>query len=536
MKKMIAAFAVGMTYAFSANAFAEGPAVEAVDFLTWPAAKYQHYYETSNYIAESWEKLGIPVDLNPQPFPSPMLGMWFTEHKFDVVLSVLSGSPARLDPEFFTATQFIAANSKPGGMNVGSFKSDAFEGLAVKQRALYDPEVRRKVIHEMLAVLEDERPEAVVASVINTTAINTDNVELEGYENSPDGIRSIWNLMRIVPKGDSKVVKLGWTIDQGSWNPLTAKTLEDFDRLGMVYDRLVVTSPSGKPEMWAAKSMRVVDDTTIQIELRDGLTFSDGKPLTAEDVKFTFDYLKENEAIYFSSVLSELEEVTADGNTVSFKLSAPSASFVSAALGVVPVLPKHVWSTLLEDTGLERPQEFRNTKIVGSGAYRLKYWKEGQEIYFERNPDHFMSPPADLLSIQFGSAEVLAAALRKGEIDVSLQPLVPTVVQEFSEVENLRLIQARSNGYMSARFNTERKLFSYKAVRQALNHAVPRKAIVEEVLGGDATAVASSIVPANAYWFNEAIKLPEYDLDKARAILKEAGFTWDAEGRLHYPE
>ena len=120
----------------SGNAWAEGRAVPPVNFLTWPAAKYQHYYETSNYIAESWRELGIPVNLNPQPFPSPMLGMWFTEHNFDVVMSVLSGSPARLDPEFYAANQFWTNSSSPGGMNVGSFSSPEIDKLIAEQTGL----------------------------------------------------------------------------------------------------------------------------------------------------------------------------------------------------------------------------------------------------------------------------------------------------------------------------------------------------------------------------------------------------------------
>mgnify|MGYP002713195680 CR=1 FL=1 len=515
---------------------ADGKPVPEIDFLTWPSAKYQHYYETSAYIAEAWEKLGIPVKLNPQPFPQPMLGMWFTEHKFDVVLSVLSGSPARLDPEFYAANQFWTNSSSPGGMNVGSFSSKKIDALIAVQRRLYDAEARRKVVYELQAAIQEEQPEGLIASVINTTAINTDNVELEGYENSPDGVRSIWNLMRITPKNGQKMVKLGWTIDQASWNPLTFKTLEELDRLGLVYDRLVVIGPDGQPKMWAATSFEVVDDTTIAVEIRDGLTFSDGKPLTAEDVAFSYQFLRDNNAIYFKNVLVSLKDVSVDGNKVRFSLSEPTATFIAAGFGQIPILPKHVWSTIVADKGLTAPQDYKNVEIVGSGPYRLKYWKEGQEIYFERNPDHFMAPPADLLMIQFGSAEVLAASLRKGEIDVSLQPLVPTVIEEFAAEDNLQLIQAQSNGYMSARYNTKTEFFSHKAVRQALAHAIPYEAIIEEVLGGDATATPSQIVPANAFWTNKDLKVPEYNLDKAREILKAAGFTWDDKGMLHFPE
>ncbi len=536
MKGLIVTLVGAAAVLLPVTAYAEGKAVPKIDFLTWPASKYQHYYETSNYIAESWRELGIPVELNPQPFPAPMLGMWFTEHRFDVVMSVLSGSPARLDPEFFGASQFWTANSAPGGTNVGSFSSPDIDELILEQRRLYDVEARRKVVYELQAAVQEEQPEGLIASVVNTTAINTDNVTLEGYENSPDGVRSVWNLLRLKPKNGQQAIKLGWTIDQASWNPLTFKTVEEADRLGLVYDRLFVTGIDGNPANWAAEGMKVVDETTIEVTLKQGLTFSDGKPVTTEDVRFSYQFLKDNDAIYFKSALGTLDTVTAEGNTIRFKLKEPSVQFVSAALSQVPILPKHVWETVTKDKGVEKPQDYKNVDLVGSGPYRLKHWKEGQEIAFEHNPAHFLKPPADLLMIQFGSAEVLAASLRKGEIDVSLQPLVPTVVEEFAEDGNLQLIQAQSNGYMSARYNLKNEFLANKAVRKALAHAIPYQAIIDDVLAGDARPTPSSIVPANSFWTNPNLKVPEYDLEKARAILKEAGFTWDDQGMLRFPE
>ena len=530
-----AAIAAGLLVAPMA-VHAEGKLVPEVNFLTWPSTKYQHYYETSAYLAESWRKLGIDVKLDPQPFPAPMLGMWFTDHKFDVVMSVLSGSTARFEPDFFSNNQFRTENSRPGGMNVGSFSLPLVDELGAKQMRTYDTDERQAVIHELQEVLHDQQPEALVAYVVNTTAFNKENVRIDDYQSTPEGLRSVWNLLNIEPLSDDKIVRLGWTIDQDSWNPLSFKTLEDLGRLGLVYDRLVVTGPSGKPEMWAAESLEAVNETTFEVKLREGLTFNDGEALTPEDVKFTFDYLKEHNAVYFQQYLENLIGVSIDGQKIRFELATPSAPFVSGALGQIPILPEHVWSTILEETGLEKPQDYRNTSIVGSGPFNLKYWKEGREIYFERNEAHFMGPKADLLMIQFGSAEILSASLTKGDIDITLQPLVPTVIEEFKTYEQLELVQAQSNGYMSARYNMNNELFAHKAVRQALSHAIPFEAIIEEVLGGDAEPTPSSIVPSNAFWSNPDLEVPAYDLDKARQILTDAGFTWDAEDRLHFPE
>lgn len=519
----------------SASALAQGQPVPEIKVLTWPAAKYQHYYETSNYAAEGWRKLGLKVTLDPQPFPNPMLSKWFKEHDFDVVMSVLSGAPQRSEPDFFTNAQFNSRNSAPGDANVGSFSNAKIDELGVRQLSLYDTAERRKVIFELQRALVEEQPEAVVAYVINTFAINTAKADIPGYEDSSDGPRSVWNMLRMTSKQGS-TVRVGRTIDQGTFNPLSATIVEDFNNLGLVYDKLVELGSDGSPRMWLAESLDVVDPTTVVAKLRKGHSFSDGKPVTAEDVKFSFDYLKQWNAVYFKKYLEKVASVEViDPSTVRFKLTEAYAPFVMNTLGQVLILPKHVWEKVVEQTGIAKPQDFRNMPLVGSGPYTLRYWREGQELSLQRRADHFAKPASDLLVVVFGSAELVGAALKKGDIDVSFQPIVPTVVKEFAAEKNIKLIQSRSNGHMSMRYNTARPALANRDLRRAMAHAIPYEAIIEDVLGGDAGRSASPIVPVNLFWHDSSIALPKYDIDKARAMLKEAGFTWAADGALRFP-
>jgi len=521
---------------FSVAALAQAKPVPEIDFLTWPAARYQHYYESSNYIAEQWRKLGLKVKLNAAGFPNPMLAMWFKDHQFDAVLSVLSGSPIRMEPDFFTNAQFNSRSAAPGDWNVGSFSNAKVDEIGNQQIKIYDVETRRPLIHQIQSVLAEEQPEGLISSVLHTTAMNTNTAALEAFEPSADGIRSIWNLLKLESKTPQKLVRLGWTIDQASWNPLVARTLEDLDRLGMVYDRLIVVGTDGKPRMWAAESLKVVDPLTIEVKLRSGLAFSDGKPLTAEDVRFTFDYMQKNEAVYFKKYLEKIVSVeTIGASGVRFKLAEPYAPFILNTLGQVLILPKHVWADVVAREKLNKPQDYRNQPLVGSGPYRLRHWKEGQETYLERNEKHFAQPKSDLAMIVFGSGEVLAASLKKGSIDVSLQPLVPTVLDEFKKEKHLRLFRTQSNGYMSVRYNVARPPFDNKAFRQALSHAIPYEAIIDEVLNGDGGRTASAITPTNAYWHNASIKPIVFNIERARAILKAGGFSWAPDGSLLMP-
>jgi len=103
--------------------------VPEIDFLTWVPAKFMAYYETSNYIAEEWKKLGLKVNLNQQNMPNPLLTLWFKEHKFDCVVSVLSGLPIRMEPDFFTYSQFNSKNTAPGDWNVGEWSNAEFDDV-----------------------------------------------------------------------------------------------------------------------------------------------------------------------------------------------------------------------------------------------------------------------------------------------------------------------------------------------------------------------------------------------------------------------
>ena len=151
------------------------------------------------------------------------------------------------------------------------------------------------------------------------------------------------------------------------------------------------------------------------------------------------------------------------------------------------------------------------------------------------NKDHFMKPKSDLLFIVFGSRELCNSALRKGSIDINIQALPPEVAKDFAKRKDLQIFDVSSNGYTAVRYNTGRPIFKHKALRQALAHAIPHERIIEEILGNNAGTTPTGITPVNAFWHNSDLKLRAFDLEKARQILKDAGFRWNSEGRLCFP-
>ena len=531
-----AAFVLGALFAAGSASAQQGPPVPEIHFLTWPAATYSHFAETSRYVAEEWEKLGLRVRLDPVAFPNPMLQMWFTEHRFDVVLSSLTGAPFRMEPDFFTNAQFNSANKAPGASNVGEYSNPEFDAIGNRQIKLYDVNERRPLIYELQRMIVEEQPDAVLSSVFQVFAVNKNNVEFDPYIEHPQGIRANANQTRMRSKRSQELIRIGWTLEYSVLNPLAARTIEETEVAALLYDRLFWIGADGAAVPRLATGYKTIDDVTIDVTIRSGHTFSDGKPVTAEDVKFSFDYMKEHKAPYFTQHLARIASVEVSApDTVRFKLTEPYAPFIMNTLGQMYILPKHVWRDLLKETGLQTPQQFANSQPVGSGPYTIRYRREGSELYLARRKEHFAPPLADLLYVVYGSAEIVSQSLKAGSIDVSFQPLPPAGIKEFENDPNLALYEAKSNGIMSLRYTTTGPVFWNRDLRRALFHAIPYERMIDEIYGGRAALTATPITPVNVFWHNSSLPKPAFNPDKARAMLKDAGFTWAADGRLHFP-
>jgi len=528
----IVALVLSIPNSYAAEKFKPLP---EINVLTYTPEQFLTDHEMANYIAEQWRKLGLRVKVKPEVFPNPMVEIWFKTRTFDCIMASYGDHPARLEPDFFTNAKFHSSYSVPGGWNTGEYKNPDFDKIGEEQLKIYDPEKRRALIYKLQEILYNDQPLTVVLFAIDNYGMNVSRVELD-YVPASGALKSIWNYPRVNPKGTDRVVKFGLTEDLRTWNPVAAFQENDFRFLQLVYDRLVQVAPDGSVSMWAAKSVNAVDDTTIDVILKEGLKFSDGTPLTVEDVKFTYEYLKKWEAPYYKKYLEPIKEVKiVDKNKVRFYLSRPFSPFIMNTLGQVFIIPGHIWKDIPQKFGLAKPQDYRNIPPIGSGMYKLDYWREGQEFRLLRNPEHFMAPKADALNIVFGSAELQTAALKMGTIDVATVKIMPAVAKELEKEKNIKLFKTTGVGYHMVEYHCGRPPFSDKTLREALSYAVPYEKIINEVFLGDAKRSASTISPDNAFWHNKNLKLKDFDLEKARRILKGAGYLWDEQGRLCYP-
>lgn len=256
--------------------------------------------------------------------------------------------------------------------------------------------------------------------------------------------------------------------------------------------------------------------------LRRDAKFSDGQPVTAEDVKFTFDTAAQNAAVLD---LTNVERVKAtDEHTVNITLRRPQSTFVNV-LVTLGIVPKHAYGS----DYAERP--------VGSGPYRLVQWDKGQQIIVEANPLYYGPKPYfQRLTFLFLSEDAAFAAAKAGEVDMAY---IPSAFGKQS-VPGMRLVAVKTVDnrgivfpYRPSGEQTEEgypignDVTADLAVRKAVNVAVDRQLLVEGVLEGYGSPAYSAV--DGLPWWNEQTVFEDGNVDEARRILAEAGWS-DADG------
>jgi peptide/nickel transport system substrate-binding protein len=318
------------------------------------------------------------------------------------------------------------------------------------------------------------------------------------------------------------------TIDQPvSYDPAGAYDLPSYDALVNIYQNLLQIPPGGtKPEPEAAESCDFTNDTTYECTLKDGLQFSDGSPLTAQDVKFSFDrnigIADPNGA---SSLLTNLKSTEApDPKTVVFHLKAPDVTFPSLLTAMsFAIVPSDVFP---------KDKLQPSDKVIGSGRYTVAAYEPGQQTVLVKNDNYTGEDPAknDRAIIQyFDKASALKLAVEQGDVDLAYRNLSPTDYDDLRKNPDINIIGGKGieirylvfNEDLQPGANDAQKL----AIRRAVAYTIDRQAIVGNVYSGTVQPLYS-MIPQGLDFATQPFK-DEYgaspDVNAAKAELQKAG-------------
>jgi peptide/nickel transport system substrate-binding protein len=355
---------------------------------------------------------------------------------------------------------------------------------------------------------------------------------------------------------DDQTFTIGLTNEVDSFNPFNGIEAESYEAWALMYDYMISWSDKDmSPQPSLATSWDTSPDgLTWTFHIREGVKWSDGEPLTANDIAYTYNRILDGgpEAASWGSYLNSVEKITApDDTTVVMTLSQPNAVL---PLLPMPILPEHVWKDVSEDdvkTYSNEP-ESEDQPVVGSGPFKLIEGKAGGSTYrFVRNDDYWGGTPkmAEVDMQVYRSEDTQIQALKAGEIDFA-EGIGALQVKALQGQAGITAIEGDSPGFDEIAFNTGSvDLKTGKPMgdpnpavldpkfRFALNFAIDRQKIVDKAYQGAGLPAENIIPPAyTTYRWEAPADGYAYDPEKAKQLLDEAGYTVGDDGWRTMPD
>ncbi|MBW1786189.1 MAG: ABC transporter substrate-binding protein [Deltaproteobacteria bacterium] len=347
------------------------------------------------------------------------------------------------------------------------------------------------------------------------------------------------------------VVKIGVLEEPRTLNIWLASDAWSTKVLNRVYHSLYIRHPETlKLIPWLAESPPAFDEAKLAytIRLRDA-TWSDGSPLTAEDVAFTGNVIKEFKVPRFYSNWRFIKHIEIlDRHTVRIVLEEPKAIFLSRTL-TTPIVQKKEWEPVVKEARrAENPLgRLLNREVlypVGTGPFTIEQRKQGAFLFLRKNEHFFgkgkeiagyrLGPHIDGIILKiFGTPDAAVMAIRKGAIDMFWWGIQPGYLEELQTDRNIRIFSSEKSGLYYLGFNLREKPFDDLAFRRAVAFLVDREFIIKRILQGYAEHMDSIVPPGNAFW--HAPDMPSYGsgltrdqrIREAAAILESAGYAWE---------
>ena len=313
-----------------------------------------------------------------------------------------------------------------------------------------------------------------------------------------------------------------------SMSPLIGVTVAAYEAWNIQYATLTDKAAKDFSTIPAlAESWKGSDDKlTWTYKLRDGLKWSDGKPLTSEDIAWTVNTSRKEEWLNHSAVTANLTAAAPDPTTVVIKTSVPDPKLPTMD---VYILPKHIWGKFSP----AKRDKYEGEDGVGSGPFVLEKFEKGQFARFRANPNYWDGKPAvdKVVLRKFNNPDAMVAALKTGELDAA-QDIPGSAFNQLEKDENVETVAGQQGSFSEVAINGGDGLkkphpaLLDPEVRKAVAHAIDKDTLADRVTAGTSKRAETIIPSPDPRWVPELTddQVYEFDLEKARSILEEAGY------------
>jgi peptide/nickel transport system substrate-binding protein len=455
-------------------------------------------------------------------------------------------TPSRLDPQYMLES-YVAdkAGSFPGG-NQANYVNCEYTDLAYQAGVTPDLEERQQVVNQAYEVYGQDVPVIPMTDKPAPGLVRSDQLNLnrlgEGgftvanplpyiYSTPTDGNSYVSSRQAalfetrnflVIANGFSSVI----------WNHLLSSTLVEYDENFELQNML-------------ADSIEFENDgRRVIVELVDA-TFHNGDPITAEDVKWTYDFRWNNVGVF-----PQTEQVPREGDsginivddrTVEFNFTQPFAALTTRIWPALSILHKQSWV----DAGAEdNPQGVEPDPFIGSGPFKIQSFQKGRAMTIEPHDGHpAHQPEHEVVMRAFQDQQTAYRALKNNEIQV-MPSVTPALIQRAESEMGDQAQGTVAAGTMPFNLIPENNWgpTKFRELRLAIGAALDRNTIVEQAYRGEAKpelhcrnlldAHPFGVPTDNILQFTDD---PSGDVEGARQILSEAGWGWDDNGNLHYP-
>jgi peptide/nickel transport system substrate-binding protein len=515
--------------------------VRKINLYSWPQAALPQSFQAAQLIAQEWRQLGLDVEVKPLQRQAQTQLIWYSRDKWDATMWRMVGRPERSDPDEFLYNLYHSTTAATG-YNFLGYVNPEYDKLAEHQRVAPSQEERRKDVFAMQEMIDRDQPQALLvypkyAAAFNKALFKEDTV----VNQSGIGIRNLWTFVGIEPLTQQKDLIINSNETINATNPLYIGGAVDSWVTDLVWDRLMRIGPDGMPRPWAAEKIEWTDPTTIEGTIRAGMTWHDGKPVTVDDVLFSFQApAMGDKAPMYKPFVTDIASMEKTGERAfRFKLQQPNTAFMTASISKINLIPKHIWEPVMKDLmgKPENAEQLKEPSHIGSGPFKMARWRPNEEIVLERFGAHFQAPKVERWIMRIvPNAEATLGMLKRGELNfLGMFGGDPEVLQKFAK-ENPE-IAVRSEvdiGFEYVAFNNRRPPFDDTAFRRALSLAIDRRLMVSAAWQDFAIPANSHVSPALAYWHDPEVDGLKTGIPLAKKILQDAGYRVVG-GKLYYP-
>jgi peptide/nickel transport system substrate-binding protein len=515
-----------------------GGQIRRIVLISAAQASDPQEFQAAQLVAQQWRQLGLDVEVRGLPRPQLSDIVWFNRDRWDTTMWRMVGRPERSDPDELVYNLFHST-TRQAGFNFVGYSNPEYDRVAEEQRRELDQARRRALIGTAQDIIMRDVPYFFLVYPRNVVAFNNQVIRRETVvDQAGIGQRNFWTFVGAEPAGPQRDLICNATEAMNAINPLYISGAIDSWVTDLVWDRLMRVGPDGLPRPWAAESVNWVNPTTLDVKLRAGMQWHDGRPVTLDDVIFSFQAPAGDESPMYKPFVLNIAGMEKQGeDTVRFSLKEPSSSFLTATLAKINLIPKHVWEPELQRLGgsPQNAESFQEANPIGSGPFRVARFRLQEEVVLEKVPTHWSAPKFDRWILRIvTNTEAALGMLRRGEINfLSDYRGDPALLQNIQRQQpNIEVASAIDMGFRFVAPNLRRPPFDDVNFRRALMTAINRNLMVQAAWNGFAEPANSHVSAALPAWHQPAPH--RANIAEARRMLEEAGYRV-VNGRLHYP-